>query len=78
MKTTVEISDALFEHAKNEAARRGTTLRALIEQGLLATLKDEAEATAHVPRDGRVRGNGLAPAARAAGWQSVLDQANQR
>jgi hypothetical protein len=34
MRTTVRLSDALLEKAKREAARRGITLTALIEQGL--------------------------------------------
>ena len=38
MKTTVEISDVLFERAKAVAKQRGTTLRALIESGLTTVL----------------------------------------
>jgi predicted DNA binding CopG/RHH family protein len=34
MRTTVRLSDALLERAKREAAKRGITLTALIEQGL--------------------------------------------
>lgn len=34
MKTTIEISDALFATAKEVAHSRQTTLRALIEEGL--------------------------------------------
>ena len=42
MKTTIEISDALFEAAKRQARRKGTTLRALVEQGLRRVLQDSA------------------------------------
>ena len=38
MKTTVEISDVLFERARLVAKQRGTTLRALIESGLTTVL----------------------------------------
>jgi succinylarginine dihydrolase len=38
MKTTVEISDALFERARAAAKQRGTTMRALIEAGLASVL----------------------------------------
>jgi hypothetical protein len=38
MKTTVEISDVLFERARIVAKQRGTTMRALIEAGLTAVL----------------------------------------
>lgn len=38
MKTTVDISDVLFERARNAAKEQGTTLRALIEAGLTKVL----------------------------------------
>ncbi len=38
MRTTVRLEEALFAQAKREAARRGTTLTALIEQGLRLAL----------------------------------------
>lgn len=34
MKTTIDISDALFEQARAQAKVRGVTLRALVESGL--------------------------------------------
>ena len=34
MKTTIELSDALLEAAKRLAQSRGTTLRAVVEEGL--------------------------------------------
>ena len=78
MKTTIEISDALFLAAKRQAAKRGTTLRAVIEQGLRQALKDSRYESAYQPRDGRVKGRGLTRQARSAGWRAVLDAANQR
>lgn len=38
MRTTVRLEPNLLAKAKREAARRGTTLTALIEQGLLTVL----------------------------------------
>jgi hypothetical protein len=38
MRTTVRLEDALLQQAKREAARRGKTLTALIEQGLRLAL----------------------------------------
>jgi hypothetical protein len=38
MRTTVLLDDALFGLAKKEAARRGITLTALIEQGIRLAL----------------------------------------
>jgi hypothetical protein len=78
MKTTIEISDTLFREAKRQAAKSGTTLRALIEHGLKQALKDSAQAPTHQPRDGRVKGKGLTHEAKTAGWRAVLDEANER
>lgn len=41
MKTTIEVSDALFKSAKQLAQRNQTTLRALIEDGLRRVLNDQ-------------------------------------
>jgi hypothetical protein len=38
MRTTVRLEEALINHAKREADRRGETLTALIEQGLRLVL----------------------------------------
>ena len=40
MKTTVEISDALFNSAKELVQKNQTTLRALVEEGLRRVLAD--------------------------------------
>lgn len=59
MKTTIEVSDALFFSAKQLAQQSQTTLRALIEEGLRRVLSDAQSATrqpAFVLRDARVRG----------------------
>jgi hypothetical protein len=39
MRTTVRLDDGLLERAKQEAERRGTTLTALIEQGIRLVLR---------------------------------------
>lgn len=38
MKTTVEMPDDLYREAKIEAARRGATIKDLVEQGLRTVL----------------------------------------
>lgn len=39
MRTTVRLDEALLERARREAAKRSTTLTALIEQGLELVLR---------------------------------------
>ena len=65
MKTTVEIAPALLARAKKLAARRQTTLRALIEAGLRHVLASEGgnRARYRLP-DARVNGQGVQPGVR--------------
>ena len=58
MKTTIEVSDALFASAKNLAQQSQTTLRALIEEGLRRVLSDAqtTEKPAFKLKDARVHG----------------------
>ncbi|HVE51519.1 MAG TPA: DUF2191 domain-containing protein [Casimicrobiaceae bacterium] len=44
MRTTVRLDDALMQRARREASKRGTTLTALIEQGLRMVLRAPADA----------------------------------
>ena len=58
MKTTIEVSDALFATAKNVARERQITLRALIEEGLRRVLSESANQVKPAFRltDARVHG----------------------
>ena len=49
MKITVEISDALLESARELAAARSTTLRQIIEEGLMAVIDSSFKAQAPIP-----------------------------
>jgi hypothetical protein len=49
MRTTVRLEPNLLDRARREAARRGTTLTALIEQGLQTVLRRPV-AVANRPR----------------------------
>jgi len=42
MKTTVEITDALFREARRYAAEHGMSFRHVVEAGLRQVLKDQA------------------------------------
>jgi hypothetical protein len=75
MKTTVDISDALLQEARRTARDEGTTLRALVEEGLRAVLSRRARADRYVLADRSVGGEGLQPAVRGAGWSEIRDLA---
>ena len=75
MKTTVEIGDALLERAKATAAREGTTLRALIEEGLRRALEERHRPRRFRLRDASVEGHGLRPDADGADWARLRELA---
>ena len=58
MKTTIEVSDALFNSTKELASERRTTIRALVEDGLRRVLADSRAKVkpAFKLKDARVRG----------------------
>lgn len=79
MKTTVEIADALLREARKLAAREGTTLRALIDEGLRRVL---AEKKRGGPRF-RLRlvtagGRGLRPELGTASWDQIRELSYRR
>lgn len=62
MRTTIEIADPLFERARRHAEREGTTLRALVEEGLRQVLAQKTGTKPFKLRDVRfTRGGGLTP-----------------
>ena len=71
MKTTIEISDPLLNEARRLAARHGTTLRALVEQGLRRVLEESKGAKAFKLRDGSFKGKGLQPEFANSGWDEI-------
>ena len=75
MKTTIEISDALVEAAKRRARERGTTLRALVEEGLRTVLDSKPDADAFTLRDASVEGEGLRPDMCEADWDRIASAA---
>jgi hypothetical protein len=74
MKTTIEISDAILERVKALAAREGTTIRALVEDGLRQVLR-ERRAKPFRLRDAAVGGEGLTKEFEGAGWDRFRDAA---
>jgi hypothetical protein len=72
MKTTIEISDAILERARAVAAREGTTLRALVEDGLRQVLRNR-RASKFQLRDASVGGNGLTPEFQSTSWERLRE-----
>jgi hypothetical protein len=71
MKTTIEISDALLKAAKRRARARGTTLRAVVEEGLRRVLRDEGESQEFRLRRATFKGEGRVDDLK--DWDSVRD-----
>ncbi len=74
MKTTLEISDPLLRDARKIAARDGTTLRALVEQGLRRVVASKKKrGSGFRLRKVTFRGRGLRPELRDAGWDKIRE-----
>ena len=72
VKTTIEIADGLLLEAKRRAARDGTTLRALVEEGLRTVLGARRTASFSL-RDASVGGHGLSEEFRGGGWERIRE-----
>jgi hypothetical protein len=75
MKTTVEIHEPLSSEARRLAAREGTTLRALIEEGLRRIVAERKRTAAFRLRKATFKGNGLQPAAAGSSWDRIREMA---
>jgi hypothetical protein len=73
MKTTINIADPLLEQAKRLAARRGITLKALMEQGLRRVIADKKQDEAYRFVPVTFKGDGLQPGLEGKGWAAVRD-----
>ena len=70
MKTTIDISDALFAEARKVAERERLTLRALIEEGLRESIARRSQRRTFKLRRASFRGKGMAAMA-PAGWDEI-------
>ena len=75
MKTTVELSDDLLARSRRLAQREGTTLRALIEDGLRLALKARGDsARRKKPFKMLTCGGGLTEEAKRIGWANFVNE----
>jgi hypothetical protein len=75
MKTTIDIADPVLEQARQLAARRGTTLKALVEQGLRRVIAESASDNAFRLRRASFKGKGLQPGLDGAAWERLRELA---
>jgi hypothetical protein len=71
MKTTVDIPEPLLAEARSRASQDGTTLRALVEEGLRRVLEERETRRRFALRDASVGGNGLQPSYRGTDWDEI-------
>ena len=72
MKTTIDIADRLAREARQAAKRRGTTLRALVEEGLRLVIERDPERPRTKPfRLVTFRGRGTQPGIEEGDWETI-------
>lgn len=69
MKTTIELADGLLRELKRVAEERGTTLRALLEEGARLVLERQPPKQPFRLRDASVGGRGLHPEIHEGDWE---------
>jgi CRISPR/Cas system-associated protein Csm6 len=75
MKTTIEISNSLLEEARQLAAKEGTTVRALVEQGLRRVVSERKSRGAFKLRKTTFKGRGLQAEFDGANWEKIREAA---
>ena len=76
MKTTIEIPDSLLGRVKEVCRREGTTLRALVEEGLRGVVERRAKAKRPFKlKDASYGAGGMHPNVRDGGWERLRDLA---
>ena len=73
MKTTVEIPDELLSQVKAQADRDGTTVRALIEEGLRSVLSSRKSTRPFRLKKASFRGKGLQPGVEGGSWETIRE-----
>lgn len=71
MRTTIDISDALFHSAKKVTQRDGVSLRALVEEGLRKILLERGTEPPKKLRKGSFKGVGMNPDLEEGDWEKI-------
>ena len=74
MKTTVEIADSLLAAARRLAAKEGTSVRVLIEEGLRKVVDKRERRGGFRLRRVTFGGDGLSPDLAAGDWAAIRDR----
>lgn len=74
MKTTIELPDGLVEQARRVARKEGSTLRALVEEGLQRSLEARRQAGSRTLDFPSYGGSGLADEFRGASWSGIREE----
>jgi hypothetical protein len=74
MKTTVEIADSLLAAARRLAAKEGTSVRVLIEEGLRKVVDKRERRGGFRLRRVTFGGDGLSPDLAATDWAAIRDR----
>jgi len=75
MKTTIDISDALYEEVRRMAHDEKTTVRTLVEEGLRHTLAQHKCRAPFTLRNAAFKGNGLQREFSGASWDQIRNAA---
>ncbi|MFZ2089786.1 MAG: type II toxin-antitoxin system VapB family antitoxin [Desulfobaccales bacterium] len=75
MKTTIDIANNLLEEARQQAAREGKTMKALVEEGLRKVLAERRRVGQFQLRQATFKGEGLQPEAAGASWERLRELA---
>ena len=75
MKTTIDIADSLLDQARRLAARRGATVRSLVEAGLRQVLAESRKEAPFTLRDASFKGRGLQQGMDENSWSRLRDMA---
>jgi hypothetical protein len=71
MKTTIDIADSLLDAARTLAAREGTTVRSLVEEGLRMAIARREVGEPFRLRPASFRGDGVRPEVSLESWEDV-------